>query len=66
VGAGTSDVLVGSHVLLQRLTGNSYCLSMLLDVSFVIREQMWFMHNSAPPDFNLTAPEFLDNMYPAQ
>jgi hypothetical protein len=67
------DVLVGSHVLPQRLTGNSYrhflendLPTLLEDLPLVIRAHMWFMHDGDPPHFSITVREFLDNMYPVR
>jgi hypothetical protein len=68
----TCDVLVGPHVLPQRLTGNSFRhflendLSTLLEdlLPLAIRAHMWFMHDGAPTHFRITVREFSD-MYPA-
>jgi hypothetical protein len=66
------DVLVGPHVLPQRLTGNSYqnflendLLTLLEDLPLAIRACMWFMHDGAPPHFSITVRELLE-MYPAR
>jgi hypothetical protein len=63
------DVLVDSHVLPQRLTGNSYrhflendLPTLLEDLPLAIRAHMWFMHDGAPPHFSITVREFLDNV----
>jgi hypothetical protein len=66
------DVLVGPHVLPQRLTGNSYVHflendlpTLLEDLPLAIRAHMWFMHDGASPYFSITDREFLD-MHPAR
>jgi hypothetical protein len=67
------DVLVGSQVLPQRLTGNSYrhflendLPKLLEDLPFAIRAHMCFVHDGAPPHFSITVREFSDNMYHAR
>jgi hypothetical protein len=66
------DVLVGPHVLPQRLTGNSYrhflendLRTLSEDLPLAISAHMWFMHDGAPPRFSITVQEFLD-MYPTR
>jgi hypothetical protein len=67
------DILVGFHVLPQRLTGNSYrhflendLPTLLEDLPLAIRAHKWFMHDSAAPHFSITVGEFLGNMFSAR
>lgn len=65
------DHLIGPFFLPGRLDGRSYRnfleteLPILLeDVSLLLRNQMWFMHDGAPAHFSVLAREYLNQVYP--
>lgn len=62
--------LLGPFVLPQRLNGEFYLqflqndLPVLLeDVPLLTRQNLWFMHDGAPPHYSLAVREYLNNVY---
>lgn len=65
------DMLIGPHILPNRLNGASYraflendLLDLLDDVPLDIRHIMWYMHDGAPAHFSRAAREYLNVIYP--
>lgn len=64
------DYLIGPFFLPRRLDGQSYLHfleedlpPMLEDLPILLRNQMWLMHDGAPPHFSLRVREFLNYTY---
>lgn len=62
--------LIGPVFMPQRLNGQIYTNflqnelpQMLEDLPLLLRAQMWFMHDGAPPHFSITARDHLNNAY---
>lgn len=67
------DFLIGPFVLPNRLNGQQYLnflendlLHLLDDVPYQLRNDMFFMHDGAPPHFALNVREHLNRMYPGR
>lgn len=67
------DYLIGPYFLPQRLNGETYCHflinelpALLEEVPLAIRQNMWFMHDGAPPHFALNVREFLNDSFPGR
>ncbi|KAJ8962097.1 hypothetical protein NQ318_018051 [Aromia moschata] len=65
------DVLIGPHILPDRLTGNGYLNflqhvlpNLLEEVPLGILRQMWYLHDGAPPHFVRQVRDFLNVEYP--
>ncbi|KAJ4449762.1 hypothetical protein ANN_01166 [Periplaneta americana] len=65
------DRLVGSHVLVNRLTGQAYTNFLentiphvLEDTPLINRQHIHFLHDGAPPHFSRTASRYLDRRFP--
>ncbi|KAJ8954712.1 hypothetical protein NQ318_011405 [Aromia moschata] len=65
------DVLLGPHILPDRLTGNGYLNflqhvlpNLLEEVPLGILRQMWYFHDGAPPHFARQVRDFLNVEYP--
>lgn len=64
------DYLIGPFFLPRRLDGQSYLqflqeeLPLLIeDLPLLLRNQMWLMHDGAPPHFSVRVREFLNHTY---
>ncbi|KAJ4445503.1 hypothetical protein ANN_12183, partial [Periplaneta americana] len=67
----TGDRLVGSHVLVNRPTGQAYTNFLentiphvLEDTPLINRQHIHFLHDGAPAHFNRTARRYLDRRFP--
>ncbi|KAJ8950562.1 hypothetical protein NQ318_015695 [Aromia moschata] len=65
------DVLIGPHILPDRLTGNGYLNflqhvlpNLLEEVPLGILRQMWYLHDGAPQHFARQVRDFLNVEYP--
>lgn len=65
------DILIGPHVLPNRLTGQAYrhfleeiLPGLLEEVPLATRVLLWFMQDGAPAHFSLAARNYLQNTYP--
>ncbi|KAJ8936816.1 hypothetical protein NQ318_015283 [Aromia moschata] len=65
------DVLIGPHILPDRLTGNGYLNflqqvlpNLLEEVPLGILRQMWYLHDGTPPHFARQVRDFLNVEYP--
>ncbi|KAJ4426512.1 hypothetical protein ANN_27326 [Periplaneta americana] len=65
------DLLVGRHVLVNRLTGQAYTnflentiLHVLEDTPLINRQHIHFLHDGAPAHFSRTARRYLDRRFP--
>ncbi|KAJ4444320.1 hypothetical protein ANN_06112 [Periplaneta americana] len=65
------DRLVGSHVLVNRLTGQAYTNFLentiphvLEDTPLINRQHIHFLHDGAPAHFSRTARRYLDRRFP--
>ena len=64
------DCLIGLHFLPHSLNGEQYLRflwndlpNLLQDVPLRQRQQMWFMHDSAPVNFHLSVRRYLNGRY---
>lgn len=65
------DNLIGPYFLQPRLNGEAYLNflrdnlpDLLEDVPLRLRQEMWFMHDGAPPHFSLRVRAYLDIAFP--
>lgn len=65
--------LIGPFIIDGRLNGVNYLQflqeelnNLLEEVPLQIRNNMWFMHDGAPPHFSVIVREYLDNRFPNQ
>lgn len=68
-----ADCLIGPCVLPDRLNGDAYRAflennlpELLQDLPLAVRGNLWFMHDGAPPHFQLHVRQFLDETYGRQ
>lgn len=65
------DTLIGPFILPRILNGDTYLNflqnelpALMEDVPLHVRQQMWFMHDGAPPHFRVTVRDYLDTVFP--
>lgn len=70
--AGIIDnFLIGPITMPDNLNGNNYLIflqetlpTLLEDLPLLLRQNMWFMHDGAPPHFSLAVRQYLSTRYP--
>lgn len=65
--------LIGPVILPNRLNGENYLdflrntfPNLIEDLPLLLRHEMWFMHDGAPPHFSVNVRNYLDQEYPNQ